>query len=214
MSLTLDPTANDPREAAHIFVEKFWIKYVPDDKDAGKLNPVEMVLWGKKGQHIMTGQKTPMRVTQAKKDKMIWATIQPYYDAWKAGQEMPADGTPLAAWPGVTSEMVDRLKLMRVRTVEDVAAMTDNDIDNLGMGGLAVRQQARLFIDHKKDKTAIATEVAVQIGGMQAEIEKLRAALAAKSNDAPETATVAPKKRGRRSRAEIEAEAAAGEKAA
>lgn len=214
MSLTLDPTANDPREAAHIFVEKFTIKYVPDEKDATKLNPVEMVLWGKKGQHIMTGQKTPMRITQAKKDKMIWAVIEPYYNAWKAGQEMPADGTPLASWPGVSPEQVDRLRLLRVRTVEDVAALSDNDIDNFGMGGLAIRQQARIFVEMRKDKSAVAAEVAQQMGGLHAKIEELQRQLSAKSHDAPEAEGEPKQRRKRRTKAEIEADNAAGEKAA
>jgi hypothetical protein len=185
--MQMDPTAADPREVAHIFVERFYIRYIADEKDPSKTHPVEMVLFGKKGQHIMTGQKTPMRITQAKKDRMIWATLEPYYNAWKNGQEAPTDGTPLAAWPGLTPEAAERLRVLRVRTVEDVAALSDNDVDNFGMGGLSLRQQARAFIDAKKDKTQVAAEVATQLAArdetmaaMQRTIETLTAQLAEK----------------------------------
>lgn len=157
--MMIDPTAHDPRDKAAIIAEKFWVRYVPDEKDPTKTTAVEMVLWAKKGQHIMTGQKTPMRVTQAKRDPTIWATLEPYYQAWKKGQDVPVDGTPLAAWPGVTPEQVERLRNLQVRSVEDVAAMTDADIDRYGMGGIAMRQQARAFIEAKKDRSVVQTEL-------------------------------------------------------
>lgn len=157
--MMIDPTAHDPRDKAAIIPEKFWVKYIPDDKDPTKTNAVEMVLWAKKGQHIMTGQKTPMRVTQAKRDPMIWATLEPYYEAWKKGQEVPTDGTPLGAWPGVTPEQVERLRQLQVRSVEDVANMTDADMDRYGMGGIAMRQQARAFVEAKKGTSVIQAEL-------------------------------------------------------
>lgn len=193
MSITLDPTATDPRDVAHIIPERFYLRYVQEAaRDASgkedpnlppRVLPVEMVIFAKKGQHIMTGQKTPMRITQARKDKMIWAVIEPYYEAWKKGQEVPTDGTPLSAWPGVTPEQVDRLKMLRARSVEDVAALNDNDIDSYGMGGLSLRQQARMFIEAKKDRTAIATEVATQMTGLHKTIADLEARLAAKPQE-------------------------------
>lgn len=30
-----------------------------------------------------------------------WRAIEPFYDAWKKGNELPEHGTPLAAWNGV-----------------------------------------------------------------------------------------------------------------
>lgn len=205
--MMLDPTAADPREVAHIIPEKFWIRYVqeeglgldgkPSPQVTPRVTPVEMVLWAKKGQHITTGQKTSMRITQARREKQIWAVLEPYYNAWKAGQDAPLDGTALGAWPGVTPDQVDRLKMLRIRTVEDVAAMTDNDVDSFGMGGLSIRQQARAFMEMKKDRTAIAAEVSSQIGAFRDEIADLKAQLAAKS-----TTEEAPKRRGRPAKSE------------
>lgn len=60
-----------------------------------------------------------------------WAVIQPAYEAWRSGQALPENGTPLAAWAGVTPEMVEHLRRMHVRTVEDVAEMKDADTRKL-----------------------------------------------------------------------------------
>jgi hypothetical protein len=35
--------------------------------------------------------------------------LKPYYDNWKAGQAAPVNGTPLAAWPGATPQLVKAL---------------------------------------------------------------------------------------------------------
>lgn len=60
-----------------------------------------------------------------------WALIQPKYDAWKKGQEIPVDGTPLAAWAGVSPEQVAHLKHMGIYTVEGVRDMGEGAITRL-----------------------------------------------------------------------------------
>lgn len=54
-----------------------------------------------------------------------WAAIQPKYEAYKAGTDMPEDGTPLAAWAGVTPEMAGYLRRMGIHTVEAVRDMSE-----------------------------------------------------------------------------------------
>lgn len=60
-----------------------------------------------------------------------WSVIGPAYEAWKAGQEVPVDGTPLDAWSGVTKEQAKFLKAMSIRTVEEVRDMGDAAISQL-----------------------------------------------------------------------------------
>lgn len=60
-----------------------------------------------------------------------WSIIGPAYDAWKNGQELPEDGTPLEAWSGVTAEQAKFMKAMGVRTVEDVRDMGDATLEKL-----------------------------------------------------------------------------------
>ena len=60
-----------------------------------------------------------------------WNVIGPKYQAWKAGQDIPADGTPLAAWAGVSPEQAEHLKRMGIATVEAVSTMNEGAIARL-----------------------------------------------------------------------------------
>lgn len=60
-----------------------------------------------------------------------WDVVKPAYEAWKKGEDIPEDGTPLGAWPGINADQAAFLKSMRITTVEEVAAMTDSTIDRL-----------------------------------------------------------------------------------
>lgn len=60
-----------------------------------------------------------------------WAIIGPKYDAWKRNEALPEDGTPLAAWAGVSPEQVQVLKRMGITTVEGVRDMSESAIVKL-----------------------------------------------------------------------------------
>lgn len=60
-----------------------------------------------------------------------WQVIGPAYEAWKAGTEIPDDGTPLGAWSHITPGMADHLKRMRITTVEHVRDMNPEEAARL-----------------------------------------------------------------------------------
>lgn len=60
-----------------------------------------------------------------------WSIIGPAYNAWKEGNTLPEDGTPLAVWPGVNQDMARALVSMGLRTVEDVRDMGDGAVSRL-----------------------------------------------------------------------------------
>jgi len=62
-----------------------------------------------------------------------WSVIEPAYKAWKAGTEIPENGTPLAAWSGVTADQAGLLRNMAIRTVEDVRDMSESAFTKLPM---------------------------------------------------------------------------------
>lgn len=64
-----------------------------------------------------------------------WDIVGPAYEAWKAGNELPENGTPLAAWAGVTPEQAKVLKQYGINTVELVTSMTDATIAKLRWPG-------------------------------------------------------------------------------
>ena len=78
--------------------------------------------------------------------KMRWPKE---YAAFKAGRELPPEGTPLAEWPDstMTKARVMELAFFNIRTVEDLAAVHDNALGNLGMGARELREKARTFLE-------------------------------------------------------------------
>lgn len=85
------------------------------------------------------------------------------YEAWKAGQEMPVDGTSLSSWGLLTPAQMQNLKNMGFRTIEDVAAANAEGLSRIGMGALDMKQRA---IDWLK--------AAEKNGVSAAEMDKLR----------------------------------------
>ena len=96
-----------------------------------------------------------------------WKMIQPKYDNWKKGMELPEEGTALASWPFISADEVRAFIAAGIRTVEEVAAMND-----AAMGRVAVpairdkRKAAQQFLDGADKVT------------MQAQIEELQKQLA------------------------------------
>ena len=177
MTVEMEANATAPREKAAIVPLEFYTEYKPDPLKPGEMKGVEWVRWAKKG---TTLSETCERVKDAREAKIVWAELAPHYEAWKRGQDMPLVGTPLAAWPGVTRQQADILKFLNVRTVEDVAAMTDADRMRFGLGGLELIQQAKAFLEAQRDRSVIAAEMAgrdKKLAEQSTEIADLKAML-------------------------------------
>ncbi len=117
-----------------------------------------------------------------------WSMIEPAYEAWKAGQEMPIDGTPLGAWHGVTTEQVTAIQRLGIRTVEEVATMTDSVVVKLPIPNpRELVRQAKAFLE-ASDRGQAAKKVAEQDAKISALEEQLAAAmelLSEKTDPAP-----------------------------
>lgn len=60
-----------------------------------------------------------------------WKEIGPAYEAWKEGNSIPEDGTPLGAWPGVSQAQAEHLKRMGATTVEHVRDLSPEECAKL-----------------------------------------------------------------------------------
>lgn len=124
-----------------------------------------------------------------------WKIIGPAYEAWKAGTELPVDGTPLAAWAGVTPEQARFLNAMGLRTVESVRDMGDKEIEALRWPN--ARQLPKMAADYLKGADAAAKD---------AEIAALRERMDAMNALLEEQAAAQPKRGpGRPKKSEVEA---------
>lgn len=69
------------------------------------------------------------------------------YAAFKRGEEMALDGTPLEQWPVLTRTMVLELKAIGLHTVEQCAGMSDTAVQKVGRGGYNLRERAKAYLD-------------------------------------------------------------------
>lgn len=106
-----------------------------------------------------------------------WGMIEPAYNAWKAGQEIPVDGTPLGAWPLLTRDQGDALRRIGLRTVEDVASITDSTIAKIPLpNARELPKQAKLFLENT-GRAAAAAEMATRDAKIAELEERLAAAM-------------------------------------
>jgi hypothetical protein len=82
------------------------------------------------------------------------------FNAWKEGNELPREGTPIKTWAMCTREAATRLIASGITTVEDLAAFPDSGLGAIGMDGRYLRDMARGWITEAKDKGANAKALA------------------------------------------------------
>lgn len=106
-----------------------------------------------------------------------WSMIEPAYTAWKEGQEIPVNGTPLGAWPAVTKEQVEVLHRLGLRTVEEMSELTDTTITKIPLPNARdLKKQAHLFLE-STDRATAAQEMADRDKRIASLEEQLAAAM-------------------------------------
>ncbi len=96
------------------------------------------------------------------------------------------EGTLLEEWPGITRSQCEELKFLNVRTVEQLAELSDSNAQNI-MGVQMLKKKAKDYLEKAKD--AKATEALEAVKNENAELRAMVEELMAKAE--------APKKRGR-----------------
>jgi hypothetical protein len=205
-------------------VYKFWTKYSPDPNDPAKLVGHDYVEFGPPGMgERQRGVEKVSRIAAVRprdpngmnktlgEANDLWDCIRPLYEAWKSGQDLPDVGTPLAAWNALTPEQAEVLKMRDVRTVEDIAEMTDAGLSRIPLPGFRKTVEAAKLFLAAQDQTRVAGDLAkkdAEIAALRAEMDEFREAL--KANDKtgemeplsdeeflPASMVLVPKKRGR-----------------
>lgn len=116
---------------------------------------------------------------------------------WKADQAVPLEGTPLENWAGCSRSQVEELKHFHVRTVEQLAGMTDANAARLGLGYPELRQRAKDYVaqqDGAAPLEALRTELQAakaELAAAQEALEEARASIRTmraerKGDEAPE----------------------------
>ena len=82
------------------------------------------------------------------------------YEMWRNGQEMPLSGTPIKGWGVISPAQQETLIRMMVLTVEDLAAINDEGVKRVGMGGLDLKNKAVAWLSQLNDKGPLTQEIA------------------------------------------------------
>ena len=133
-----------------------WVRYAP-------LHAVQTVVNEERVDRLMPKDaidNDPDKGDKANFIRTRWGEIEPYYSAWKAGNEVPEVGTPLAAWPGVTPEQAQALRASNLRTVEEVASIPDHALSRTHLPNMRdLRNQAKAFLEARGSQN-VADELA------------------------------------------------------
>jgi len=113
--------------------------------------------------------------------KARWEIIEPAYEAWKSGTEIPVNGTPLEAWSGVSPQQVAFLKQMKIMTVEDVRDMDDQSLASCRWPD--ARRLPKLAADYLSGADLAAKDI--EIAEMRERMEAMEAMLAENMADKP-----------------------------
>lgn len=105
-----------------------------------------------------------------KRFPMEWA-------AFKSGvQSEYGTGTPLKEWTAISRSQVETLVFMKVFTVEDLASVSDGNLQALGAGYLALRQKAQAYLADAQ-KGATKASLKAELDKRDVQIAELQAAL-------------------------------------
>lgn len=79
---------------------------------------------------------------------------------WKAGLEVPVNGTPIVNWPALSPSQCKTFLSLNIRTVEEVATMNEEAIRRVGMGARALKDRANAWLSAAGDTGKTAEKVA------------------------------------------------------
>lgn len=111
-----------------------------------------------------------------------WGQIEPAYEAFKKGHELPIVGTPLSIWSGINMEQAEILRQHSIRSIEEVRDLTDGQLEKVRLPNMRdLRSQAKLFLEstgaaaaaeREARKDAIIDEMAERMAAMEALLEQ------------------------------------------
>lgn len=104
------------------------------------------------------------------------------FKSFMAGADSGVSGWLLKEWPLINVAQVKNLEHLSIHTVEQLAGLTDAQVQRVGMGGQELRTKAKAALAAAEDGAVVAAQAAVA-ARQQEEIEALKAQLAALSEE-------------------------------
>lgn len=190
--------------ALNLRIIRFWTDYVKRGADLVPVDKVEYCQPGMASRSTTVAEIARLQKIRDDVDPdnpafMIarerWATIQPAYEAWKSGQEIPLHGTPLAIAGIVTPQEAEIIKTYGLKTVEEFAEAPDSVVTRIQLPAIRDKQAlAKRFCETAGNRAITADLDAKdeQIRSMSEELKEMRELLEMAMAEKDE-----PKRRGR-----------------
>lgn len=139
-------TVEDPRrtkaEGRACFREQdYAVVTVPGDTKANSIEKVDS-FFVKKKEELAAGRVHPDWITRWERE----------YERYKQGHEIPLEGTPIKGWKLITGSQQEELIRIHIRTVEELANLTDDGVRNFGMGAVELKRRAQAWIAQNESK--------------------------------------------------------------
>lgn len=96
------------------------------------------------------------------------------YEAFKQGQAIASNGTPLEEWSFLTAARRAELKAINIMTVDQIANLGPDGMKRLGMEGGKLKEQAKLYLERAAG-SAVDARYASEREEMQRQIDELKA---------------------------------------
>jgi hypothetical protein len=118
-----------------------------------------------------------------------------YFQMQQSNDAAAQIGTPLTQWltdapADINRDQVAELNILKFVTVEQLALASDNQLQRIGMGGIGLREKARVYLNRKN-----RTETNAELADTKAQLAELKAQLAELTE---------PRRRGRPPKADTE----------
>jgi len=100
------------------------------------------------------------------------------YEGWKKHGNVPVDGIPVSSWEGITPAHRANLLESGINTIERVAAMTEDQMETVGMGARDLKGKAIKFLQNSDSDKLQKLEVSLaeerkETQGLKAKLEEL-----------------------------------------
>jgi hypothetical protein len=149
---------------------RFFVEAVRDNY-ASRVKGREIFREEERVEIVMPGNpytRPVMRVTEEHRE--IWPRE---YAAFKAGQEVAVDGTPLEAWARLRPTQLHELKALGFKTVEQIAGMDDRAIAVIGASARRLCELAQGFMSDSA-RAAALERLAAENDAKAEEVEDLK----------------------------------------
>jgi len=86
--------------------------------------------------------------------------FQRRYTEWKNGEAgQVVSGTPIRGWPSIGPAAQKTLIAAGIMTVEDLAEVSDSDLQNVGTGAMAFKQKAKAYLEAANGPGKVAEQM-------------------------------------------------------